>query len=116
MSFLFSDAYAAAGEMVGLAGGQRSESSLSLLMIVGIFALFYFMMIRPQNKRAKQHKELMAKIQKGDEVVLSSGILGKVEKLINETHIKVTLTTDVEIIVLRDAVVSVLPKGTLGSL
>ena len=83
MSFLLSDAFAAMDLTTGVAGGSRTDGSFSLLMIVGIFVLFYFMMIRPQNKRAKQHKELITKLQKGDEVVLTSGILAKVEKLVN---------------------------------
>jgi preprotein translocase subunit YajC len=115
MSFLLSDAYAAAEAGANMVG-QRAEGSFSLLMIVGIFVLFYFMMIRPQNKRAKQHKELITKLQKGDEIVLTSGILAKVEKLLSDTHIKVSLNNDVEVIILRDAVTSVLPKGTIGSL
>ncbi|MBP6917527.1 MAG: preprotein translocase subunit YajC [Legionellaceae bacterium] len=113
MSFLLSDAYAAIGAATG---GSRADGSFSLLMIVGIFVLFYFMMIRPQNKRAKQHKELITKLQKGDEIVLTSGILAIVEKLVNETHIRATVNSNVEILVLRDAVASVLPKGTLSSL
>lgn len=114
MSFLLSDAFAAV-DAAG-AAGPRPDSSFSLLMIVGIFALFYFMMIRPQNKRAKQHKELVNKLQKGDEIVLTSGILAKVEKLVNETYIRATVNSNVEILVQRAAVASVLPKGTLDSL
>ena len=116
MSFLLSDAFAAMDLTTGVAGGSRTDGSFSLLMIVGIFVLFYFMMIRPQNKRAKQHKELITKLQKGDEIVLTSGILAIVEKLVNETHIRATVNSNVEILVLRDAVASVLPKGTLSSL
>lgn len=114
MSFLLSDAFAAV-DAAGVAG-PRPDGSFSLLMIVGIFALFYFMMIRPQNKRAKQHKELVNKLQKGDEIVLTSGILAKVEKLVNETYIRATVNSNVEILVQRAAVASVLPKGTLDSL
>ncbi len=116
MSFLLSDAFAAAGDMVDIAGKSRSDSTFSLVMLVGIFVLFYFMMIRPQNKRTKEHKELITKLQKGDEIVLSSGILAKVETLVNDTHLRVTVNSNVEILVLRDAVATVLPKGTLSSL
>ena len=56
MSFLLSDAFAAMDLTTGVAGGSRTDGSFSLLMIVGIFVLFYFMMISPQNKRAKKHK------------------------------------------------------------
>ena len=115
MSFLISDAFAEVSAATGAAAAQP-QGSMSLLMIVGIFVLFYFMMIRPQNKRAKQHKELISKLQKGDEVVLTSGILAKVDKLVDDKYIKATLSNNVDIIVQKEAVSSVLPKGTLGSL
>ena len=115
MSFLISDALAAITDAVP-AAAPRAEGSLSLLMIVGIFVLFYFMMIRPQNKRAKQHKELVSKLKKGDEIVLTSGILAKVDKLTNDNYITATIASGVDIIVQRDAVSSVLPKGSLESL
>lgn len=114
MSFLISDAFA---DMASApAGAPHADSSFSLVIIVAIFALFYFMMIRPQNKRAKEHKALITKLQKGDEVILTSGILAKVDKLVNDNYIKVTLSTNVDILVKREAVASVLPKGTIGSL
>jgi len=112
MSWLMSDAMAA----VGAAPGSASEGSFSLIMVLGIFALFYFMMIRPQNKRAKQHRELISKLKKGDEIVLSSGILAKVDALVNDSYIKATVNSGVDILVQRDAVTTVLPKGTLDSL
>lgn len=115
MSFLISDALAAITDAAP-AAAPRAEGSLSLLMIVGIFVLFYFMMIRPQNKRAKQHKELVSKLKKGDEIVLTSGILAKVDKLTNDNYITATIASGVDIIVQRDAVSSVLPKGSLESL
>ena len=115
MSLLLSDAFATvtAGITPGATAAPRAEGSFSLLMIVGIFVLFYFMMIRPQSKRAKQHKELVNKLKKGDEIALTSGVLGKVD---NDTYIRVTITSNVEILVQRDAVSAVLPKGTLESL
>ena len=71
MDFLISDAFAQAG---GDAGG----SLFSLLPLVVIFVLFYFLLIRPQQKRAKQHKEMVAALSKGEEVVTNGGLLGKV--------------------------------------
>lgn len=111
MSLIISDAIAAMGTP-----GPGSEGSFSLIMVLGIFVLFYFMMIRPQNKRAKQHRELITKLKKGDEIVLSSGIVAKVDSLMNETYVKATVSPGVDILVQRDAVSSVLPKGTLESL
>ncbi|HVT62348.1 MAG TPA: preprotein translocase subunit YajC [Legionellaceae bacterium] len=114
MSFLISDAFAETA--TAAAAVPHSEGSFSLIMIMGIFVLFYFMMIRPQNKRAKQHKELVSKLKKGDEVILTSGILAKVDSLVNEVYIKITVNNGMDLIVQREAVTTVLPKGTLDSL
>ncbi len=111
MSFFISDAMAAAPT----AQGGPMDGSFSLIMIGAIFVLFYFMLIRPQNKRAKEHRELLAKLKKGDEVVTSGGILAKVSK-IDDQYIKLTIAEGVEISVQINAVSSVLPKGTLKAL
>ena len=111
MSFLISEANAA----IGAAPGAGGESSFSLVMIVAIFVLFYFMLIRPQNKRAKEHRELTEKLKKGDEIITSGGMLGKVVSL-EEQYIKVSVADGVEITLQRGAVSTVLPKGTLKSL
>lgn len=113
MSLFISDAIAGIGTAHS---GGPADGSFSLIMIVGIFLLFYFMMIRPQNKRAKQHRELINKLKKGDEIVLSSGILAKVDDIVNQVYIKAKLGSGVDVIIQRDAVTSVLPKGTLDSL
>lgn len=113
MSFFVNDAIAAIG---GSPTGTPSDGSFSLIMVVGIFILFYFMMIRPQNKRAKQHRELIGGLKKGDEVVLSSGILAKVDGLVNDVYIKAKISSGVDVLIQRDAVTTVLPKGTLDSL
>ncbi|MCR9192114.1 MAG: preprotein translocase subunit YajC [Gammaproteobacteria bacterium] len=114
MSFLITNAFADGAAAV--AAGPRTEGSFSLIMVIGIFVLFYFMMIRPQNKRAKQHKELVSALKKGDEIVLSSGILAKVDNLVNDVYLKATVNSGVDILVQRDSVTAVLPKGTLDSL
>ncbi|MGQ3892860.1 preprotein translocase subunit YajC [Legionella sp. CNM-4043-24] len=110
MGFFVSDAMAAATVPAGQADG-----TFSLVMIVAIFVLFYFMLIRPQNKRAKEHRLLISNLKKGDEVVTSSGIVGKVVDL-NEQFIKVNLAEGVDISMQRSAVSAVLPKGTIKSL
>ena len=84
-------------------------------MIAAIFVLFYFMLIRPQNKRAKEHRELVGKLKKGDEIITSGGILAKVSSL-DEQYIKVSVAEGVEINLQRSAVSAVLPKGTIKSL
>ncbi len=93
----------------------QADGTYSLVMIVAIFVLFYFMLIRPQNKRAKEHRELVTKLKKGDEVVTSGGVLAKVVS-IDEQYIKVSIAEGVEISLQRSAVSTVLPKGTLKSL
>lgn len=111
MSFLISEANAA----ISATPGAQGESSFSLIMIVAIFVLFYFMLIRPQNKRAKEHRELTEKLKKGDEIITSGGMLGKVVSL-EEQYIKVNIADGVEVTMQRGAVSTVLPKGTLKSL
>ncbi len=112
MSFFISDALAAAAQP---APAGAMDGSFSLVMIGAIFIAFYFMLIRPQNKRAKEHRELLTKLKKGDEVVTSGGILAKVVK-VDEQFIKLSIAEGVEISVQINAVSSVLPKGTLKSL
>jgi preprotein translocase subunit YajC len=112
MSLLISDALAAVDATAPVA---RSDGSFSLVMIAAIFVLFYFMLIRPQNKRAKEHQALIGQLKKGDEIVTSAGILGKVVD-IDEQYIKVSLAEGVEINMQKGAVTGVLPKGTLKSL
>lgn len=111
MSFLISDALAAAGT----APTAQADGTFSLVMIAAIFVLFYFMLIRPQNKRAKDHKALISQLKKGDEIITSGGILAKVVSL-DEQYIKVSLAEGVEINLQKGAVSTVLPKGTLKSL
>lgn len=110
MSFLISDAYAAA------TAGQsaQGDGTFSLIMIAAIFVLFYFMLIRPQNKRAKEHRELIGKLKKGDEIVTTGGLLAKVVSL-DDQYLKVSISESVEITLQRGAVSAVLPKGTLKS-
>lgn len=111
MSFFISDAVAAAATP---SAGQ-TDGTFSLIMIAAIFVLFYFMLIRPQNKRAKEHRELLTRLKKGDEVITSGGMLAKVVSL-DEQYIKVSPAEGVEISLQKGAVTTVLPKGTLKSL
>jgi preprotein translocase subunit YajC len=110
MSFFVSDAFAATG-----AGPAQGDSTFSLIMIAVIFLMFYFMLIRPQNRKAKEHRDLVSKLKKGDEIITSGGFLAKVVDL-DEHYLKISLAQGVEITMQKGAVVSVLPKGTLKSL
>lgn len=94
------------------AAGGAENSLISLLPIVLMFVVLYFIMIRPQMKRQKEHKAMIEAIAKGDEVVTAGGLLGRVSKL-GETYIGLELAPNVEVQVQRTAVVQVLPKGTV---
>ena len=113
MAFLISDAFAEVTDAA--AQTAHADGSFSFIMLIAIFALFYFMLIRPQNKRAKEHRELVSQVKAGDEVVTQSGILGKVSN-VDEQYIKVNIADGLEITMQKQAVSSVLPKGTLKSL
>ena len=104
---IISQAFAQTGAPAG------GESSLfSLLPLVLMFVVLYFIMIRPQMKRQKEHKAMVEALAKGDEVVTSGGVLGRVSKL-GETFVHVEVATGVELQVQRSSIVQVLPKGTL---
>ena len=87
----------------------------SIILIVLMFAVLYFLMIRPQMKRAKEHKTMIEALQKGDEVVAAGGVLGRVNK-ISESYVTLEVADNVEIQVQRPAVQLVLPKGTLKNI
>ena len=107
---LISSAYAQA------AGAATPGGDLmAFLPMVAIFVVFYFLLIRPQQKRAKETKAMLAALQKGDEVVTAGGIVGKVSKL-DEGYATVTVAPNVDITVQRSAISLILPKGTVKSL
>lgn len=91
----------------GAGGGMES-----ILLIVAMFAVLYFLMIRPQMKRAKEHKTMVDALQRGDEVVTAGGILGRISK-VGDAHLTLEIAPSVEIQVQRGAVQTVLPKGTI---
>ena len=107
MNWLIQDAYAQ-----GAAPG--GDSLLSLLPLVLIFVVFYFLLIRPQNKRQKEHKEMVAALSVGDEVVTAGGVLGKVTQL-TEQFATVEVASGVEIKIQRHTIGAVMPKGTVKS-
>ena len=96
------------------APAASTESSLmSLLPLVLMFVVLYFIMIRPQMKRQKEAKAMVDALAKGDEVITSGGMIGRISKL-GETYMHVEVSNGVEIQIQRGAVVQVLPKGTYG--
>ncbi|AKP73597.1 preprotein translocase subunit YajC [Piscirickettsia salmonis] len=89
-----------------------TSSLMSFLPLVVIVIIFYFLLIRPQSKRAKEHRKLLSELAKGDEVSTSGGVLGKVTK-VDESVVTIEIASDVEIQVQKSAVSAVLPKGTI---
>ena len=85
---------------------------MSMLPLLLMFAVLYFVMIRPQMKKQKEHRAMIEALAKGDEIVTAGGLLGKVSK-IGDAYIGVELASGVEVQMQRNAVVQVLPKGTL---
>ncbi len=94
------------------AGGDMASSLMSMLPLVLMFVVLYFVMIRPQMKRQKEHRAMIDALAKGDEIATAGGLLGKVTKL-GDSHLGVEIAAGVEIQLQRSAVVQVLPKGTL---
>ena len=93
------------------AGGGIME----FLPLIALLAVFYFFILRPQQKRAKEHKSMMEALQKGDEVVTAGGALGRVEK-VGADYIAIEIAANVVIQVQKIAVQTVLPKGTIKSI
>src|SRR5258705_13007197 len=102
------------GTAYAQAAGQATggDSLMSMLPIILMFVVLYFVMIRPQMKRAKEHKSMVEAIQKGDEVIAAGGVLGKVTK-VADNYVTLEIADKVEIRVQRPAVQLVLPKGTI---
>ncbi len=88
------------------------SSLMSMLPLVLMFVVLYFVMIRPQMKRQKEHRAMIDALAKGDEVATAGGLLGKVTKL-GDTYIGVEVASGVEVQLQRSAVVQVLPKGSI---
>lgn len=96
----------------GAAAGGAENSLLSLLPLVLMFVVLYFIMIRPQMKKQKEHKAMIEALQKGDEVVIAGGVLGRVSKL-GDSLLHIEVANGVELQVQRPSVIQVLPKGTI---
>jgi preprotein translocase subunit YajC len=108
----FPSAYAQTTDVVAAATHSGSPWS-SVIMLVVFFAIFYFLLIRPQSKRAKAQRAMISALAVGDEVVTTGGIMGKVDA-IDETAVTLEIASNVKIKIQKAAVGSVLPKGTLN--
>ncbi|MCU4674572.1 preprotein translocase subunit YajC [Catenovulum sp. 2E275] len=111
MDFFIANAYADGAT-------QAQGGGLQMIIMLAVFGLiFYFMLYRPQAKRMKEHKALIASIGKGDEILSQGGLVGKVAKVSEDKDfILVTLAEGVDVAVQKSAVTAVLPKGTIKSI
>lgn len=101
--------------------GAPAGGGFEMLIMLGMFAvIFYFMIYRPQAKRVKEHKSLMSSMGKGDEVLTSGGLIGKITKITkiaeDSDYVAIELNANNEVVIKKDFVTAVLPKGTLKSL
>ncbi|MFL0802220.1 MAG: preprotein translocase subunit YajC [Agarilytica sp.] len=111
MSFFIAEAVA----QTDAAAAPQGAGMMNLVLIGGLFVFMYFMIIRPQRKRQKDHQALCGGISKGDEIVLNSGLLGKVTE-VDDTYLTLKASDNVELKFQKIAVHAVLPKGTLKSI
>ena len=97
------------------AQGAPRGGGFELIFIVVMMVVFYFFLIRPQTKRAKEHRELVAALAKGDEVVTAGGMLGKVNK-VTDDYVVIEIANNLEIKMQKQSIQATLPKGTIKSI
>ena len=113
LDFVIAPAHAqAAGQAAP--GGLFGGGLLGMLPMIAIIGVMYFLMIRPQMKRAKEHKAMLEKLSRGDEVITNGGVAGTVTDL-GDSFVTVEIADNVRIRVQKGAIANVLPKGTLKS-
>ena len=110
MDFLISSAYAQTA-----APAAAPNPLMSFLPLIILFGIFYFMLIRPQMKRAKEHRTMLEALQKGDEVITAGGVVGRISKM-GDAYVTLEIAANTEISVQRAAVQTLLPKGTMKTL
>ncbi len=110
MSFFISEALAE-----GAPAAQQGDPLSSLIFFGGMIAIFYFLLIRPQQKKAKEHRNMVEALAKGDEIVSNGGLLGKITQ-VGEEYVTVELADNVTVRLQKQAVMTVLPKGTIKAL
>lgn len=104
-----SNAYAEA------AAPAQSASIMDFLPLIALVVVFYFLVLRPQSKRAKEHKAMVEALQRGDEVITTGGEVGRINK-VYEVYVGVEIAENVEVIIMKSAIQSVLPKGTIKAI
>ena len=106
MDFFIADAHAQ--------GGGGGDPTFSFIMLIALFAVFYFVLIRPQSKRQKEHKAMVAALSKGDEVVTNGGLLGKITN-VGDAFVTLEIADATQVKVQRLSVAALMPKGTIKS-
>lgn len=106
MNWLIAEAWAQGAD------GAQGSPYVTLIMLAGMFVIFWFLLIRPQQKRAKEHRAMVEALSKGDEVVTAGGVLGRITH-VGPAYVTVEIADKVEIKVQRPAIQAVLPKGSL---
>ncbi|WDI78340.1 preprotein translocase subunit YajC [Candidatus Purcelliella pentastirinorum] len=95
----------------------NQSSSYSIFFMLFIFILvFYFLILRPQQKRSKEHKNIVESITKGEEILTTSGLIGRVVKINSADYITLLINSSTEVIIKRDFISNILPKGTINGL
>lgn len=112
MSFSISDVIGGTGHA---AAGQTPNMLSALLPFIILFAVFYFLLIRPQSRRTKEHKKLVEAVSKGDEIATSGGLMGKITA-VNDQYVTMELAEGVQVKLQKQAIGTVLPKGTIKSI
>lgn len=107
MSLLVSEAYAQAAP-----AGPAGPGGMDIIFLVLLFVVFYFLLLRPQMKRAKEHRNMVAALAKGDEVVTNGGLLGRITK-VGDSFITLEIAEGLEVKVQKQSLASILPKGTI---
>ena len=105
---------APAQSLFGGGGGDANSMIMSLLPFALIFVIMYFLILRPQQKRVKQHAELVKNVRRGDTVITNGGLIGKVTKVIDDDQIEIEIADDVRIRQMRQMVTDVRAKGEPG--
>ena len=95
-------------------GGGQGDSTFSFIMLIALFAVFYFVLIRPQSKRQKEHKAMVASLSKGDEVVTNGGLLGKTTN-VGDSFVTIEIADGIQVRIQRLSIAALMPKGTIKS-
>ena len=94
---------------------SQTDSLLTFLPMVAIFVVFYFLLIRPQQKKQKEARAMLESLNKGDEIVTAGGVVGRIAKL-NEQYATIEIAPNTEMVVQRGAIAQLLPKGTIKAI